>query len=87
MVHFYMLVCRKNFVPHHRKILVIWCNFKRFNAILNSIILMNLICKMKYLTDKFQLFLHWQHDWHSYRKLATENMLCLVFAFRCLMQL
>jgi len=45
-----MLVCRKKFVPHHY-----WCNFKRFNTILNSEILLNLIHKMKYLTDQFQL--------------------------------
>jgi len=31
-----------------------WCNFKRFNTILNSEILLNLIRKMKYLTDEFQ---------------------------------
>jgi len=50
-----MLVCRKNFVPHHRKTVVIRCNFKRFNNIPNSETLLNLIRKMKYLTDKFQL--------------------------------
>jgi len=38
-----------------------WRNFKRFNTILNTEILLNLIRKMKYLTDEFQLFLllHW----------------------------
>jgi len=50
-----MLVCRKNFVPHHQNIGVIWCNFKRFNTILNIENLLNLIRKMKYLTDQFQL--------------------------------
>jgi len=29
------------------------CNFKRFNTIPNSEILLNLICKMKYVTDQF----------------------------------
>ena len=52
---FCILVCRKNFMPHHRKIVVIWCNFKRFYNILNSEILLNLIRKMKCLTDQFQL--------------------------------
>jgi len=42
-------------VPHHRIIVVILCNFKRFNNILNSEILLNLIRHMKYLTDLFQL--------------------------------
>jgi len=53
------LVCRKKFVPHHY-----WCNFNRFNTILNNEILLNLIGKMKYLTDQFQvfLFLHWQYQ-------------------------
>jgi len=32
-----------------------WCNFKRFNTIPNGEILLNLIRKMKYLTDQFQL--------------------------------
>jgi len=50
-----MLVWRKNFVPRHRKIVVLQCNFKRFTNILNSEILLNLIRKMKYLTDQFQL--------------------------------
>jgi len=31
-------------------------NFKRFNTIPNSEILLNLICKMKYVTDQFQLY-------------------------------
>ena len=31
------------------------CNFKRFNTILNSEIVLNLIGKIKYLTDQFQL--------------------------------
>jgi len=52
MVKFCMLVCRVNFVPHHRKIHVIWCNFKRFNTILNSEILLNLIRKMKYFRNQ-----------------------------------
>jgi len=46
-----MLVCRKMFVPHHQKLV----NFERFNTILNSEILLNLIRKMKCLTDQFQL--------------------------------
>jgi len=49
-----MHVCRKN-VPLHRKIILIWCNFNRFNIILNSKILLNLMRKMKYLTDELQL--------------------------------
>ena len=32
-----------------------WCNLKRFNTILNCKILLNLVDKMKYLTDQFQL--------------------------------
>jgi len=37
-------------------------NFKRFSTIRNREILLNLIRKMKYLTDQFQLFLYsyWQ---------------------------
>jgi len=35
-------------------------NFKHFNTIPNSEILPNLIRKMKYLTNQFQLFLYWQ---------------------------
>jgi len=31
-----------------------WCNFERFNTILNSEIVLYLIRKMKYLTDQFQ---------------------------------
>jgi len=34
-----------------------WCHFNRFNIILCSEILLNLTCKMTYLTDQFQLFL------------------------------
>jgi len=45
----------KNVVSLHRKILLIWCNFKRFNTILNSEILLNLIRKMKYLTGQLHL--------------------------------
>jgi len=55
MVRFCMLVCRKNFVPLFSVIVVIQCNFKRFNNILNSEILLNLIRKMKYFTDQIQL--------------------------------
>ena len=33
-----------------------WCNLKRFNTSLNSQILLNLICKIKYLTDQIQLW-------------------------------
>jgi len=50
-----MLVRRKNFVPHHRKIVVIQCDLKRVNNILNREILLNLTRKIKYLTDQFQL--------------------------------
>jgi len=32
-----------------------WCNFNRLNTIPNGEILLNLIRKMKYLTDQFQL--------------------------------
>jgi len=51
-----MYVCRKNVVPLHRKIILILCNFKRFNTILNTKLFLNLIPKMKYLTDQLQLF-------------------------------
>jgi len=54
MVQFCMLVCKKNLVQHYRKIVVIRRDFKRLNNILNSEILVNLIRKMKYLTDQFQ---------------------------------
>jgi len=47
-----MHVCRENVVPLHRKFLLIWCHFNRFNTILNSKILLILIRKMKYLTDQ-----------------------------------
>ena len=61
-----------------------WGNFKRVNTILNSKILLNLMDKMKYLSDQFHLrfrlcmgnnkqlylFLHWQHYWYPYRQLA-----------------
>jgi len=47
--------CRKNFVPHHRKIGVIWCNVKPFNIIVNSEILLNLIRKMIYWTNQLKL--------------------------------
>jgi len=50
------LVCRKNFVPHHREIGAIWCNFKRFNTILKSEILLNVICKMTYVISIAFLF-------------------------------
>jgi len=67
-----MLVCRKEFVLPIKN----WCNFKRFTTILNSEILLNLICKTKFLTDQFQLcfcffigntkqlylFRHWQQN-------------------------
>jgi len=49
-------MCRENLVYHHRKIVVIRCNFKRFNNILHGEIFLNLIRKIKYLTDQFQLF-------------------------------
>jgi len=49
-----MHICRKNVVSLHRNILLIWCNFKRFNTILNSKTLLNLMRKMKYLTYQLQ---------------------------------
>ena len=48
-----MHVCRKMVVPVHRKILVIWRNYKRFNTILNSKILLNLMRKIEYLIDQY----------------------------------
>ena len=48
-------------------------NFKRFDTIPNNEILLNLIRKMKYLTDQFRLFLHWQHNWHFYGQLAVAT--------------
>ena len=69
-----------------------WWNYKRFNTILNSGILLNVIRKMKYLTyqlllrfcfcigntkySSYILFLHWQHKWHPYRELASW---CILF--------
>jgi len=50
---FYMQVCRKNVVPLQQKILVIWCNYKRFNTIVNSKILLNLIRKIKNFLEFF----------------------------------
>ena len=81
----------KNFVPHHREIGAIWCNFKRFNTILNSEILLNFLHKMIYVTDKFKLcfcfalaklnsyilFLHSQHNRHVCRQLGTYALSCL----------
>ena len=52
-------MCKKNFVPHHREIGAISCNFKRINTILNSEILLNLIRKMKYVTEKLCFVLHY----------------------------
>jgi len=46
-----MLVCRKSLCHTIKN----WCNFNRFNTIPNGEILLNLIRKMKYLTDQFQL--------------------------------
>ena len=90
-------MCRKYFVPHHRGIGAIWFNFKRFNAILNNEILLNLLHKMTYV-DKFQLcfcfalatlnsyilFLHSQHSWHLCRQLATYALsyLCILLSKR-----
>jgi len=85
------LVCRKNFVTHHREIGAIWCYFKDFNTILNSENLLNLLHKMTYVTDKFQLCfcfafaalnsyilcLPSQHSWHLCRQLATYALSCL----------
>jgi len=47
-----MLVRRKKLVPHIKN----WCNLKRFNTILKREILLNLIHKIKYFTDQFQLY-------------------------------
>jgi len=83
------LVSRKKFVAHHY-----WCNFNRFNTILNYEILLNLIGKMKYLTDQFQLcfcfcigntkqlylFLHWQHNWHPYSRQFASCCICFVLS-------
>ena len=49
----HMLVCRKCSCHTIKNL----GNFKRFNTILNSEILLNHIRKKKYLTDKFQLWL------------------------------
>ena len=82
-------MCR-NFVPNHRDIGTIWCNFKRFNTIIKSEIFLKLKCKMTYVTDQFQpcfcfelatlnsyiLFLHSQHNWHLCRQLATYSLSC-----------
>jgi len=70
-----------------------WGNFKRFNIILNSEILLNLLRKMKYSTDKFQLcfvfavamlnsyilFLHWQKNSHPCGQLASCYV-CIVLS-------
>jgi len=70
------------------------CNFKRFNTLLNSEILLNLIGKMKYLTGQFQLcfcfcigntklsylFLHWQHNWHPYSRQLASCCICFVLS-------
>ena len=72
------------------------CNFKRFNTILNSEIVLNLIGKIKYLTDQFQLcfcfyigntklsylFLHWQHNWHPYSRQLASCCICFVLSLR-----
>jgi len=65
------------------KYLAVW---KRLSAPdLNNEILLNLVCKIKYLTDQFQLcfvfalatpnsyilFLDCRHSWHPYRQLAS----------------
>ena len=66
-------------------------NFKRFNTIPNSKISLNFTRKMKCFTDQFQLcfcfcigkskhlFLHWQHNWHPYRPLASCQV-CFVLS-------
>jgi len=46
-----MLVCRKRSCYTIKNL----GSFKRFNTIPNSEILLNLVRKMKYLTDQFQL--------------------------------
>jgi len=81
-----MLVCRENSCHTIKN----WCNLKFFNTIQNSEILLNLIRKVKCLTDQYQLcfcfctgntkklylFLLWQHNWHPYRQLVSCYM-CL----------
>ena len=70
-----------------------WCNFKRLNTILNSEIFLNLIRKMKCLTDELQfcfcfcigntnqlhLFLHWQQI-----GIITDNVLVAAYTLFCL---
>jgi len=84
-----MLACTKRSFHTIKKL----GNFKHFNAILNNETLLNLIRKMKYLRDQFQLcfvsalatlnsyilFLHWQHNWHPYGQLADCSV-CFVLS-------
>jgi len=85
----HMLVCRENSCHTIKN----WCNLKLFNTIQNSEILLNLIRKVKCLTDQYQLcfcfctgntkqlylFLLWQHNWHPYRQLVSCYM-CFVLS-------
>ena len=77
----YMLVCRKSCAKQLKNI----GNLKRFNTIPNNEILLNLIHKWNIWQVKFNcvfalatlnsyiLFLHWQHNWHSYGQLAVAT--------------
>ena len=73
-----------------------WCNFKRFNSTVKNEILLNLIRKMKYLRDQFQLCFCFcivnikqlyfrQRNQHSYRQPVTYAL--FVFALRYLISL
>ena len=67
-----------------------WCNFKRINTFLNSQILLNLIHKMKYLTDQFQLCfrvcigntiqLYLLLHWHPYSRQLASCCICFVLS-------
>jgi len=71
-----------------------WCYFKRFNTILNSEILPNLMRKMKYLTDKFQLCfcfcvgntkqLYFFCIGNTIGILTADDMLVAAYALSCL---
>ena len=73
------------------------CIFKRFNTMPYSEILLNLIRKMKYLTDQFQLcfcfcigntklpylYLHW-HYGNTIGILTADNLLVAAYGLSCL---